>query len=88
MNYMDVAENEHLLIIVLRMMLISHRYPLGQGVDANQQGRLHLIFTHLTDPHHPKDNRGQTLIFSKLNIVHVRLLSFFFHYNVKKIKQQ
>lgn len=23
MNYMDVAENEHLLIIVLRMMLIS-----------------------------------------------------------------
>ena len=23
MNYMDVAENKHLLIIVLRMMLIS-----------------------------------------------------------------
>ena len=23
MNYMDIAENEHLLIIVLRMMLIS-----------------------------------------------------------------
>ena len=49
-----------------------------KGVDPNRQGclhqGLHLIFTHLTDPHHPKDNRGQTLIFSKLNIVHVRLL--------------
>ena len=49
-----------------------------KGVDSNRQGclhqGLHLIFTHLTDPHHPKDNRGQTLIFSKLNIVHVRLL--------------
>ena len=49
-----------------------------KGVDSNRQGCLHqvlyLIFTQFANTHHPKDNRGQTLIFSKLNIVHVRLL--------------